>query len=248
MSIQIAPSLLSADFAHLDTELKQLEKDGADRIHLDVMDGHFVPNITFGAPVIKKLRASTSILFEAHLMISPYESYLQDFIDAGSDLIMIHPEADGNIKRALKFIRSKGKKSGLVLNPETPLGIIEPYLDHIDQLLIMTVKPGFGGQGFREDQLDKIKAARILIGDRNIDLEVDGGITKETAPLCIAAGASILVAGTSVFKTSNYKKNMNVIRNPVTPYNPLIPAEDILPQVPERFQLVKKLGQGTFSK
>ena len=218
MTIEISPSILAADFSDLKSEVKALEDAGADRIHLDVMDGHFVPNITFGAPVIKALRPHSSLTFETHLMISPYESYLDAFIDAGSDIILIHPESSGDCQKGLQYIQSKGCKSGLVLNPATPLETSEPFLEFCDQLLIMTVEPGFGGQSFMMEQIPKIKQARALIDHykkatgNHIDLEVDGGVTQETAKLCRDAGANVLVAGSSVFQSDNYRGNIQVLR------------------------------------
>ncbi len=220
MSIQIAPSLLSADFSRLADEIKALDQAGADIMHLDVMDGHFVPNLTFGAPVIKKLRPHTKRPFESHLMISPFEPYLDAFIDAGSDIILIHPEAVGDHQRALKHIRSRGCKAGLVLNPKTSLNPFQEHIQFCDQLLIMTVEPGFGGQSFMHDQLDKLKQAKSMITQHHnqnadqpmITLEVDGGINPETAKLCRSAGADVLVAGSSVFTTSNYRDNIDLLR------------------------------------
>lgn len=209
----IAPSLLSADFSKLGAEVVKLEEAGADRIHLDIMDGHFVDNITFGPSVIKHIRPFTSLPFETHLMISPYERYLDDFINAGSDIILIHCEAEGNISKSLIHIRNTGKKSGIVINPETDIDKISPFLDLCDQVLVMTVNPGFGGQSFMEDQVEKIAKVKQMIGNRNIHIEVDGGIHKTTAKVCFEAGADILVAGSAVFKTSDYESNIKVLRS-----------------------------------
>jgi ribulose-phosphate 3-epimerase len=210
--VQIAPSLLSADFACLKEELQRLKEAGADRLHLDVMDGHFVPNITFGPLVIKSLRPHTDLIFEAHLMIAPYAPYLEAFAEAGADIILIHPEASPDLKEGLHTIKALGKKAGVVLNPETPTSVLTDVLNDVDQVLIMTVNPGFGGQSFMQDQLEKIKNVRALFGTRPIDLEVDGGITPLTAPLCIAAGATVLVAGTAVFQTPDFKSNIVALR------------------------------------
>jgi ribulose-phosphate 3-epimerase len=214
-SVQISPSLLSADFARLGEEIKAVEPF-ADMIHLDVMDGHFVPNLTFGAPVIQKLRSWTSLPFDVHLMVSPVDCMLEDFARAGADILTVHPEAGPHIYRTLQKIKEMGCKAGIALNPGTPLEMIEPVLPIVDLILIMTVNPGFGGQAFLESQLRKIKRARTLIEQtgRNILLQVDGGMSPQTAPSVIEAGADILVAGSAVFNSTaaHYGKNIQLLR------------------------------------
>ena len=200
--VQISPSILSADFSRLGAEFEALEKAGADMIHVDVMDGHFVPNITIGPAIVKALRPHAKIPFDVHLMISPVAPYLAAFADAGANGITVHPEAGPHIHRSLQLIRSLGKRPGIALNPGTPVDHIESVLDLVDLVLIMTVNPGFGGQTFITSQLKKIEAAaeRIAKSGRDIALEVDGGITPQTARRVISAGANVIVAGTSVFK------------------------------------------------
>jgi len=210
--VRIAPSILSADFARLGEEVEAIAKAGADLIHIDVMDGHFVPNLTIGPVVVKALRPHTKLPFDVHLMISPVDPYIEAFAEAGADGITVHPEAGPHVHRTLQLIRSLGKKPGVVLNPGTPIDTLDNVLDLVDLVLIMTVNPGFGGQSFIESQLKKIEAAakRIAATGRNIALEVDGGITAETAKRAIAAGANTLVAGTSVFKDGPAKYAANI--------------------------------------
>lgn len=213
-NIKISPSILSADFSILGDEIKSLEQAGADLIHVDVMDGHFVQNITMGPPIIKMIRKCTKLPFDVHLMISPVEKYIKTFADAGSDIITIHPEATDNLKRAVGTIKSLGKKAGVSLNPKTPISALMDVINDIDLILIMSVNPGFAGQSFMGEVLPKVTELRKLINDKKlkIDIEIDGGINFETAPLAVKAGANILVSGTTIFSGS-LKDNIQKLRN-----------------------------------
>ena len=215
--IQISPSILAGDFSQLGSEIKKLEIGGADMIHVDVMDGHFVPNLTIGPPVIKALRKYTKLPFDVHLMISPVHKYIKNFSDAGSDIITIHPEATENLKDSIDLIKNLGKKVGISLNPDTPIDKIVKYLNEINLVLVMTVYPGFGGQKFISKILDKIKNLKKIKDEKNFDfkIEVDGGINFENNKLVIAAGADILVSGTTIFRDNNgdIKKNIELLRS-----------------------------------
>ena len=213
-NIKISPSILSADFSILGDEIKSLEQAGADLIHIDVMDGHFVPNITMGPPIIKMVRKCTKLPFDVHLMISPVEKYIKAFADAGSDIITIHPEATDNLKRAVGTIKSLGKKAGVSLNPKTPISTLMDVINDIDLVLVMSVNPGFAGQSFMSEVLPKVTELRKMINEKKlkIDIEIDGGINFETAPLAVKAGANILVSGTTIFSGS-LKDNIQKLRN-----------------------------------
>jgi len=214
--VRIAPSILSADFARLGEEVRAVAEAGADYIHVDVMDGHFVPNLTIGPGVVKAIRGHSDLPFDVHLMISPVDPFVPAFADAGADIITVHPEAGAHVHRTLQLIKSLGKKAGLALNPGTPVEAVDNLLGDVDLVLVMSVNPGFGGQAFIPGQLDKIRALRIRIDEsgRDIDLEVDGGVTMENAADVVAAGADVLVAGTATFAGGRaaYAENIRRLR------------------------------------
>ena len=213
--VQIAPSILSADFSNLESEVRTIEKAGADMLHIDVMDGHFVNNITFGPALVKSIRNKTDLTFDVHLMIDPVIKYITDFVDAGADIITVHIEAEDDTRGAVELVRSLGKKAGIAINPETKIDTIIPFLDVIDQVIVMSVHPGFAGQSFIRETIGRVQDIKAIIGSRDIKLEVDGGINPLYSQDCINAGCDILVAGTSIFSNENYKDSINLLKKTI---------------------------------
>ena len=211
-NIKIAPSILSADFSKLGQEIKVLDKSNCEYIHIDVMDGHFVPNLTIGPDVVKSLRKYTAKVFDVHLMIDPVQEFIPQFIEAGADIITIHHEISEEVIKSLKLIKKNKKKVGISIKPLTPAKVIHKYLEIIDLVLIMTVEPGFGGQQLIKSQIEKIKEIRKIIGNRNIDIEVDGGVNLKNAKELKKAGANILVSGSTIFKSENYQETIDILR------------------------------------
>ncbi|PZF76723.1 ribulose-phosphate 3-epimerase [Aestuariivirga litoralis] len=212
----ISPSILAADFARLGEEVRAIDAAGADYIHIDVMDGHFVPNISFGTPIMDSIRSVTKKPFDVHLMIAPVDPYLESFAKAGADIITVHAEAGPHLDRTLQAIRAMGKKAGVSLNPATPASVLKHVMDRLDLILVMSVNPGFGGQSFIPAMLEKISEIRDMVGGRDIDIEVDGGVTRHNAGDIVRAGANVLVAGSAIFKTKDYAAEIRAIRAAAT--------------------------------